>query len=162
MRCTTIDGANQRPERVVNHNRLRRGRLTYLAATVATIAIGLLVHLGGARLGPVVRDVLGDALWAAMIVWLTGALAPSARLAVRAVVAYAVCAAVEASQMYHTSAIDAIRATQIGHLFLGSGFDPRDLLAYALGVAGAVLLEVAVVARVARVARSLRPSSDEL
>jgi hypothetical protein len=35
----------------------------------------------------------------------------------------------------------------MGHLVLGSGFDPRDLVAYALGVAGAALLEAAVLAR---------------
>jgi hypothetical protein len=29
----------------------------------------------------------------------------------------------------------------LGHLVLGSGFDARDLLAYALGVAAAALLE---------------------
>jgi hypothetical protein len=34
-----------------------------------------------------------------------------------------------------------------GHLVLGSGFDARDLLAYALGVAGAALLEAMIVAR---------------
>jgi hypothetical protein len=137
----------------VNHS--GRVRRTYIAATVATIAVGLLVHLGGSGLGPVVRDVLGDALWAAMIAWLAGALAPRARLVLRGIAAYAVCAAVEASQMYHAPTLDAIRATRIGHLVLGSGFDPRDLLAYALGVIGAVILEAAVVAR-------MRRSNDEL
>ncbi|HSU17369.1 DUF2809 domain-containing protein [Longimicrobium sp.] len=121
--------------------------MAYLAAVVVTIAVGLLVHLRGAPLGPVARDVLGDALWAAMVAWGAGALAPGVRLAARSAVAYAVCAAVEASQLYHAPALDAIRATRAGHLALGSGFDARDLLAYALGVAGAALLEAAVVAR---------------
>jgi hypothetical protein len=142
----------------VNHS--GRARLTYIGATVATIVIGLLVHLGGAALGPVLRDMLGDALWAAMILWLSGALAPRARLPLRSVVAYAVCVAVETSQMYHAPAIDAIRATRIGHLVLGSGFDPRDLLAYALGVMGAVLLEAAVVARVGRPGAAERVVAD--
>ena len=33
------------------------------------------------------------------------------------------------------------RRTRIGHLVLGSGFDRRDLLAYAAGVLATVLLE---------------------
>jgi hypothetical protein len=98
-------------------------------------------------LGPVARDVLGDALWAAMIAWWAGALAPRARLVVRSLTAYGVCAAVEASQLYHAPTLDALRATRLGHLVLGSGFDPRDLAAYAFGVVGAALLEFVVAAR---------------
>lgn len=127
-----------------------RVRLTYIAAALATIAVGLLVHLRGAPLGPVGRDVLGDALWAAMIAWCAGALAPGARLVGRSAAAYAVCAAVEASQLYHAPMLDALRATRAGHLVLGSGFDSRDLLAYALGVGAAALLEAAVLARCRR------------
>ena len=113
---------------------------------LGTIAVGLLVHLRGVGLNAVARDVAGDALWAAMIAWWVGAIAPRTRLPVRAAVAYAVCLAVEVSQLYHTPALDALRATRPGHLVLGSGFDPRDLAAYALGVAGTVLVE-AVLAR---------------
>ena len=122
-------------------------RANYIAAVLATIAVGLLVHLRGSALGPAARDVLGDALWAAMIAWWLGALAPGSRLARRSWAAYAVCVAVEVSQLYHTPQLDALRAMGVGHLVLGSGFDPRDLAAYALGVAGAALLEAAVVAR---------------
>jgi len=124
-----------------------RTRAAYVALGLATIAVGLLVHLRGSVLDPVTRDVLGDTLWAAMIAWGMGALAPAAQLAVRSGAAYAVCVAVEVSQLYHTPALDAIRATRAGHLVLGSGFDPRDLAAYALGVASAALLEAVVVAR---------------
>jgi hypothetical protein len=124
-----------------------RVRASYIAAALATIAVGLLVHLHGGVLGPAARDVLGDALWAAMIAWWVGALVPGARLVRRCCVAYAICVAVEVSQLYHTPGLDALRATGVGHLVLGSGFDPRDLAAYALGVAGAALLEAVVVAR---------------
>src|SRR5256885_6324715 len=107
-------------------------RVTYIAAALATIAVGLLVHLRAAPLGLVARDVLGDALWAAMVAWWAGALAPGVRLAARSAGAYAVCAAVEVTQLYHAPTLDAIRATRAGRLVLGSGFDARDLLAYAL------------------------------
>lgn len=129
---------------------MSRTRARYVALALLTIAVGLLVHLSGSALGPVARDVLGDALWGAMMVWWTGAVAPDARLAVRSAVAYAICTAVEVSQLYHTPGLDAVRATKLGHLVLGSGFDPRDLAAYALGVGAAALLEAAVVARVRR------------
>ena len=126
-----------------------RARLPYLALAVGTIVLGLVVHEGGAALtlGPVARDVLGDALWAVMIVWWLGALAPSVRLATRGGVALAICVAVELSPLLHTPPLDAARRTQVGRLVLGSGFDPRDLAAYACGVLAAVLLERAMARR---------------
>lgn len=126
---------------------MSRARATYIALALTTIGVGLLVHLRGTALRPAARDVLGDALWAAMIAWWAGALAPSARLGPRSAVAYAVCASVEVSQLYHGPWLDAARATQLGWLVLGSGFDPRDLAAYALGVGAAALLEATAVAR---------------
>ncbi len=124
-----------------------RARATYVALALATIGIGLLVHRRGVTLGPATRDVLGDALWAAMIAWWAGALAPSARLGPRCAAAYAICASVEASQLYHGPWLDAVRGTPLGQLVLGRGFDPRDLAAYALGVGMAVLLEATAIAR---------------
>jgi hypothetical protein len=34
-----------------------------------------------------------------------------------------------------------VRATQVGHLVLGSGFEARDFAAYAVGVALAAVIE---------------------
>ena len=116
-------------------------RATYVALALGTIALGLIVHLRGAVLGAVPRDVLGDALWAVMIAWWIGALAPRAGLSARSAVALAICAAVETSQLYHAPTIDAVRRTRLGSLVLGSGFDPRDLVAYAVGIGVAVMLE---------------------
>jgi hypothetical protein len=124
-----------------------RRALAYLALACATILVGLVVHLHGAALGPVARDVLGDALWAMMIVWWAGVIAPRARLAIRCMCAYAICVIVEVSQLYHTATLDAVRAATLGHLVLGSGFDPRDLVSYAAGVALAGLLEWTIVRR---------------
>jgi hypothetical protein len=116
---------------------LARRRARYLALAVATVAVGLAVHRRGDALPAAARDVLGDALWAGMIAWGVGAAAPGAALAGRAAVAYAVCATVELSQLVHHPALDASRRTALGRLALGSDFDPRDLAAYALGVAAA-------------------------
>ncbi len=118
-----------------------RARALYLALAAGTIALGLAVHRYGDVLSPAVRDVLGDALWAVMVVLWVGAAAPAVRLWRRAAIALASCFAVELSQLYHTPALDALRRTPAGQLTLGSGFDPRDVVAYAAGVLAAALLE---------------------
>ena len=118
-----------------------RIRGQYLTLAIATIALGLVVHLHGSALGAAGQDFAGDTLWASMIVWWIGVLAPEARLSVRSVVALAICFVVETSQLYHTPTLDAIRGTTLGHLVLGSGFDPRDLVAYTVGVLAAAIVE---------------------
>jgi hypothetical protein len=116
-------------------------RVSYVLLALGTIALGLAVHFHGDALGPVWRDVVGDALWAAMIVWWIAALFPGASVRERGGAALAICFAVEVSQLYHTPALDALRRTTLGQLTLGSGFDPRDLAAYTLGVLAAMLFE---------------------
>lgn len=121
---------------------LRFSRVWYAALALGTVALGLGVHLYGDFFGPTLRDVLGDALWAAMIAWCVAMLVPGAPLRNRSFVALAICFVVEVSQLYHAPALDALRRTTAGQLTLGSGFDPRDLFAYALGVLAAVLFEL--------------------
>jgi Protein of unknown function (DUF2809) len=112
----------------------RRSRLHYVTRAVLTIAAGLWIHRGGLSLGAVARDVTGDALWAMMMLWWVSALAPSASILTRAGAALGICIAVECSQLLHAPWLDHVRATVVGHLVLGSGFDPRDLVSYAAGV----------------------------
>ena len=98
-------------------------------------------------LGGALRDVLGDALWAALIVWLVAFVRPDwspVRLGATALV---VCFAVELSQMLRADWLQAMRGTLPGHLVLGSDFDARDLVAYTFGVALAVWLDDAVLRR---------------
>jgi hypothetical protein len=116
-------------------------RVVYGALAALTVALGLLVHSGRAGLHGVAQDVVGDALWATMIAWLIGGIAPVARLRTRGTAAFGICTAVEFSQLIHGPAIDALRRRPLGQLVLGSGFDPRDLAAYALGIVIAVCLE---------------------
>lgn len=131
-------------------------RARYFVLAICTIALGLALRAGGGVFGASVRDMLGDALWAAMIVWWTGVGAPAARLTARSTTALAICFGVELSQLYHTPWLDALRSTAGGHLVLGSGFDPRDLVAYGVGVLAAVLLERTVARRAARTTTSGR------
>jgi hypothetical protein len=116
-------------------------RALFLALVAATMALGLAVHFHGGALGAGLRDFTGDALWAAMIAWLIGALAPAAPLFTRSAAALAICFGVELSQLVHFPALDAMRSTTAGHLALGTGFDPRDFAAYALGVGVAAGIE---------------------
>ena len=123
------------------HTRGARQRLRYLLLACVTIAVGMAVHVGPLPISPRLRDAAGDALWATMMVWWVGVVAPGARSMVRCVLALAVCVAVELSQRYHVAWLDAIRATTLGHLVLGSGFDARDLVAYAVGVGVAAVAD---------------------
>jgi hypothetical protein len=116
-------------------------RIAYVALAIATIVLGLAVHLYGGALGPTSHDVIGDVIWAAMIAWLVGAIAPGRSLQARSVAAVVICFLVELSQLFHTPALDILRRTTVGQLTLGTGFDLRDLLAYTVGVLAAALLE---------------------
>ena len=124
-----------------------RNRAWYIALALGTILLGLVVHWRGAALGPNIQDVVADALWAAMIAWWIGALAPGTSLRVRFTVALALCACVEMTQLYHAPWLDALRGTTAGRLVLGNAFDPRDLAAYAAGVLAAAILETAILRR---------------
>ena len=117
-----------------------RRRLAFVVLALCTIALGLWVH-GSIALGETARDVVGDALWATMIAWWIGALTPRSRLAARSAAAFGICLTVELSQLLHTASLDSVRETALGRLVLGSGFDPRDVAAYAVGVALAAACE---------------------
>jgi hypothetical protein len=123
---------------------LLRVRASYIALAIVTIAVGLAVHWHGASLGPVLRDILGDALWAAMMFWFVSALIPGVGLVARGVVVLCICFAVEAGQRIDSPGLDALRNSTIGHLVLGSGFDPRDFVSYSVGVLAAMLIAFGV------------------
>lgn len=119
-------------------------RTRFAVLALSTILFGLLLQRTRALLPPMAADVLGDALWAMMIAWLAGTIAPGVPRGRRALGALGFCWMVEASQLYHARLLDAWRATTLGHLALGTDFDPRDLAAYALGVLAAYVLEPAL------------------
>jgi hypothetical protein len=131
-------GRHTPPRRVP---RRLRARVRYVALALCAVIVGLTVHRSGGALPPDVRDVLGEALWAAMVAWGIAAVCPAIRLPWRAVAALALCFVVEISQLVHFPELDALRRTTAGHLVLGSGFDPRDLAAYGAGVLVVVILE---------------------
>ncbi|MEO8451286.1 MAG: DUF2809 domain-containing protein [Gemmatimonadota bacterium] len=119
-------------------------RSTYAILALATIGLGLLLRAGHSALPSSVADVGGDALWAAMMFWWVSTVWPRAGPLTRAVGALAVAWLVELSQLVRTPWLDGIRATTLGYLVLGSGFDGRDFISYALGAAAAVLLDLMI------------------
>jgi hypothetical protein len=131
-------------------------RFRYLVLAAITIASGLALQQSRSRLSFAFADVLGDALWGLMIFWLVAAAQPTRRILLRASIALAVCWLVELSQLYHTVWLDAVRATTIGHLTLGSDFDVRDLLAYALGTLVGLRTEIILSRHGTRADRRLR------
>ncbi|MEZ4455626.1 MAG: DUF2809 domain-containing protein [Gemmatimonadales bacterium] len=122
-------------------------RTRYAVHAVLTIAAGLAVHRFGLGLPPAVRDITGDALWAAMIVWLLAALTPPARRPAVLVAALLICFGVELSQLVQVEWLAALRRTGLGRLGLGSGFDPRDFVSYAAGVGLAGIADRALTTR---------------
>ena len=118
-----------------------RLRWRHAIAAATTIVAGLLWHLSPPLFGAASKDKGGDALWAAMMFFGISFLLASRSLLTRALIALVVCFAVEASQLYHAPWIDRIRSTLPGHLVLGSGFDWRDLVFYAIGVLTATFID---------------------
>ena len=116
----------------------------FVALALVTIAAGLAVHFRGHAFGDAAQDIIGDALWAMMMVWCVGVLIPQSAMLLRGAIALAISFGVEFSQLIHTPALDSLRTSTVGHLVLGSGFDGRDLASYACGVVVAMLIERAM------------------
>jgi len=84
----------------------------------------------------------GDALWALMVFYGWAVILPPAPTSRLAGFAVLTSYAVEFSQLYQAPWINAIRATTCGHLILGSAFQWNDLMAYTVGVAIGIGLQL--------------------
>ena len=94
------------------HDTLGAERVRYVALAVATIALGLWVHRGMPTLNPEARDVIGDALWAAMMTWWVSAVAPRATRVARAAVVDDYVATGEGTRAVFTSTFDSAEDLQ--------------------------------------------------
>ncbi|MFJ2553156.1 DUF2809 domain-containing protein [Microbacterium sp. NPDC087591] len=124
----------------------RRLMLAGLAAT--TVGVGLLAHRS---IDGVVGDVVGDALYAVLVYLLAAFVAPRARPLRSAVVAFTICAGIELFQLTALPRIWAAEFPPI-RLALGTGFDPRDLVVYAVAVIAAAGVDEVIARR--RVSRT--------
>ncbi|WP_167041181.1 DUF2809 domain-containing protein [Salinibacterium sp. ZJ454] len=133
---------------------LRSRPRTLLAAGVLVTAAGLLVHF---TLAGAAADFTADALYAVLAYLVVALLAPRMPPAAVAGIAYGLCALIELGQLTGLPAALAVLFPP-ARLLLGTTFAPLDLLAYAVGVAGALLAEWLLLARRAHRDAVNRPS----
>ncbi|NTV64927.1 MAG: DUF2809 domain-containing protein, partial [Oscillochloris sp.] len=110
-----------------------RARWRIIAAILLVIPLGLLTRSGLPMPG-LVAAYGGDTLYATLVFLLVALAWPQAATWRLGLLALGLCVAVELSQLYHAPWLDAIRATTLGRLVLGSGFLWSDLACYAVGV----------------------------
>lgn len=122
-------------------------RVIAVAVGVTTVAAGLAVRFALPRGGA--RDIGGDALYAVLVYAAVVVLAPRARPAVVALVAGAICVAVELFQLTGLPLAWAATFPPIA-LALGTGFDARDIVVYVVAVTVAALVDAAIVGRIRR------------
>ncbi|MFT3695074.1 MAG: DUF2809 domain-containing protein [Kofleriaceae bacterium] len=109
-----------------------RKRFVAMAGLAIAIGIFVLIYRGPGR--SIVRGNVGDGA-AAMLAYALLSLGWRARIRTRAITAFAIACAVELGQtMWHAKSFAA-------ELTIGSTFDPWDILAYAIGIAVAVLID---------------------
>ncbi len=107
-------------------------RFVELGLVAVVLGVLVLLYHGPGR--GIVRGHVGDVA-ATMLVYALIGLASQARIAVRASVTMAFAVAIELGQTWWK--ID----SSAGSLLLGTTFDPWDLVAYAIGIAIAVVWE---------------------
>ncbi len=115
------------------HRLTPRSRAACLAQVAVVVALGLASRRYASIFPVGLAKYPGDALYALMMFFLWGAMRPWASARQLAALAILTSFAIEFSQLYKAPWIEAIRRYPVGHLFLGSGFSARDLIAYAIG-----------------------------
>ena len=111
---------------------------------LGALAVGVFAFLYGAREPLWIRHTLGDVAAAAVVLAGVGVVWPRGALAGRLGVAVVITFGVEAIQALELVGPDAPRWQ---HLVFGSTFDVLDLVAYAIGLGSAVLVELGLVRR---------------
>jgi hypothetical protein len=120
---------------------------------LAYVGVVVLLGLGSRRFASVLPAFLGkypgDALWALLVFALFGLARPRASTLRIGLYALATSYIVEVSQLYEPAWLVRIRHTTLGHLVLGTTFNPLDLVAYTAGVAFGMAVERLTRARTA-------------
>jgi hypothetical protein len=125
----------------------RRNRIVWIALLVLVVILGLGSRRLAARLPAELATYPGDTLWALAVFLGLGLFLRTLATWWVALLALGISFVVELSQLYHAPWIDSIRDCAIGHLALGSGFDPRDLACYTVGVGIGVVIETLTMKR---------------
>lgn len=117
---------------------MSRSRSLFLDFAVVTILLELASRQFRPELPWFISEYAGDTLWAAMVYFIAAMIWRNARTGRLTAGAFGFSVAVELSQLYQATWINALRATRLGGLVLGHEFLWSDLVCYAVGVALAV------------------------
>ncbi|WP_244551962.1 DUF2809 domain-containing protein [Rhizobium sp. RU33A] len=123
-----------------------------LGIALAIIACGVALRLGGYEIGLPYFLVKygGSTLWGGMVFFLFATLLPRQPLGRLAILSVVAATLIEFTRLYHTPWLDEFRLTLAGALLLGRIFSWWNIVAYAVGIVIAGLLENRHLARVSR------------
>lgn len=113
---------------------LTRKRIILICLVASTMALGFLSRSTLVTLPKLLASYAGDILWATMVYFIVGFIAPTWKTKKTAMVALAFAFTIEFSQLVHAPWIDQIRDHKIGALILGHTFIASDLVCYSVGV----------------------------
>ncbi len=135
--------------------RLHKG---YAALTIALLAIELVIALF--LNDPIIRPYVGDAL--AVVLVYAGLRAVSWLPVVSAtLIAFAIAVVIEFSQYFRLLKAIGLDRNDVARMILGSGFDPKDFVAYTSGAVAVLLVEhYRRASRAAAGTHTVSPSSD--
>ena len=111
---------------------------------VTTIAVGLMLRFVPVGLPVTLTKYGGSMLWAAMIYWIVSSVLRRWSFARAGLLSLAAATSVELFQLYHAAPLDAFRRTLLGALLLGRVFSTLDLVAYAVAIGCAVMVDRAI------------------
>lgn len=126
---------------------MQRSRLVVFVLALLTVGLGFASRRFPGSIPDFVKLYAGDALWAMLAFWVLAFLFPRADTLALFFGALFISFAAEASQLYRTPWLDAMRSTRLGALVLGQGFLLSDLASYTVGAIVAALLDRNNVAR---------------
>jgi len=120
----------------------RRGTVVLLLAVVVTLGLASrLLFPGYPRL--ITKDA-GDALWAIMFYLLVSLAGPRLAIAPVVAIAFAITAGIEFFKLHRAPWIDAVRDVKVMSFLLGRVFGWHNFIAYAIGTAAAVVIDLAL------------------
>jgi len=100
---------------------------------MVTIGLGLTSRRFSNVVPEFIASHAGDVLWTVAAYFAIALILPRSPIVQLGFISFVISSLVEFSQLLHFQWLEAIRATQIGHLFLGASFLWLDLVRYLFG-----------------------------